>query len=126
MLYQAHFFLRYLVLLAGLGVILHAGYGLLAKRPYSKVMGWVTAAFAGTLHLQLLLGVALLFTGRFQPVLIGHITMMVTAAAAAQVTASVMRRRPEESRGYLPYLVGTAIALVLIVLGILAIGRPIV
>ena len=125
LLFDAHSYLRYAVLVLGLAVAIHAAYGLLAKRPYSKTMDQVAMAFAGTLHLQLLLGIALLFTGRFQPALMGHIVMMLLAAGTAQTIFSVMRRRPEEERTYLPYLFGSVITLLLIVLGITAIGRSI-
>lgn len=82
--------------------------------------------FAMAMHTQILIGVGVLFTGRFTPAVTGHVLMMLFAAAVAQVVPSVMRRRPPESRSYIPYLVSTAIALALIVIGIMALGRPVV
>ena len=61
------------------------------------------SSFVGTIHLQLLLGFALLFSGLFQPQVIGHLSMMLFAAAAAQIPVSVMRRRTEEQKSYLPH-----------------------
>ena len=84
----------------------------------------VTArVFSGLTHLQVLLGIAVVFTGRFYPALIGHIVTMVLAAAVAQVVPSVMRRRQPAERSYVPHVVATMVALALMVAGILAIGR---
>lgn len=126
MLFQAHSGLRYLVLLAGLLALGYALFGLATGRRYGRGMRILGSAFAGLLHLQIVLGVAVIFAQGFYPALIGHITMMLFAAAVAQVTSSIMKRRPEEERSYAPHAVATAVALILIVGGIMAIGRPIV
>ena len=125
LLFHAHSGLRYLLLLAGVLAVAYALFGLATGRRWDRGMGILASAFAGLLHLQILLGVVLVFTRGYYPALMGHITMMVFAAAVAQVTSSVMKRRPEEERGYTPYLVSTAVALALVVGGIMAIGRPI-
>ncbi len=123
---NAHSGLRYLILLAGVLTVFYAMYGAVAGRSYDKGMRILATSFVGTIHLQLLLGLALIFSGRFQPALTGHIFMMLFAAAAAQIPVSVLRRRPEEAKSYLPPGVGAIAALGLIAAGILAIGRPIV
>jgi len=123
MLLEAHSGVRYLILLAGLSVALYALYGIVARRPYNETVRKMAAAFAGLLHLQVLLGLSLLITGQFYPALTGHLMMMVFAAAAAQIVPSVMRRRPVEERSYLPFLVGALAALGLIFGGVTAIGR---
>ena len=121
---NAHSGLRYLILLGGVLTILYAAYGVVSGRAYDKTIRILSSAFVGTLHLQILLGLALLFSGAgFQPVLIGHFSMMLFAAAAAQIPVSVMRRRPEETKSYMPHGVGALVALALIAGGILAI-RP--
>ena len=125
-LMNAHSGLRYLILLAGILTVLYAAYGVASGRAYDKTMRIFASSFAGTIHLQLLLGLALLFSGLFQPALMGHLFMMLFAAAAAQIPVSVMRRRPEERKSYLPHGIGALAALAMIVAGILAIGRPIV
>ncbi len=122
----AHSGLRYLILVAGVLTVLYAAYGTATHRAYDKRMRILASSFAGTLHLQIMLGLAVLLSGRFQPALIGHIFMMLFAAVAAQVPSSVMRRRPEEEKSYAPHLVGALVALALIVGGVMAIGRPIV
>ncbi len=123
---NAHSGLRYLILLGGVLTVLYAAYGMVSGRAYDKTIRILASSFVGTIHLQILLGLALLFSGRFQPALTGHLFMMLFAAAAAQVPVSVMRRRPEEQKSYLPHGVGALAALALIAAGIMAIGRPIV
>jgi 4-amino-4-deoxy-L-arabinose transferase-like glycosyltransferase len=123
MLFYAHSGLRYLVLLAGLATLVYALAGIIVRAPYKRPMRILSTIFAGTLHLQVVMGLALLFTGRFYPQLIGHIFLMVLAAVAAQVVPSIMRRRPEEQRSYLPHAVSAIVALGLIYFGVVAIGR---
>ena len=125
-LLNAHSGLRYLILLAGVLTLLYASYGVVSGRAYDKTIRILASSFAGTIHLQLLLGLALLFSGMFQPQLTGHLFMMLFAAASAQIPVSVMRRRPEELKSYLPHGLGALAALGMIAVGILAIGRPIV
>jgi ammonia channel protein AmtB len=126
MLFYAHSGIRYLVVAFGLAALVWALYGALTKRPYGKPMRILAGMFAGTLHLQILLGLGMVMTGRFYPQLIGHIFMMVFAAVAAQVVPSVMRRRPEEERTYWPHVVGTLVALALVYGGVAAIQRPLI
>ncbi len=123
---NAHSGLRYLILLGGVLTVLYAAYGTISGRSYDKTIRILASSFVGTIHLQILLGLALLFSGQFQPAVMGHLFMMLFAAAAAQVPVSVMRRRPEEKKSYLPHGIGALTALALIAFGILAIGRPIV
>ncbi len=125
MLFAAHSGLRFLVLLAGLFVVLYALVGHFGKREYSTAMGRLAAAFTGLLHLQVLTGVAVLFTRPFYNSIIGHLFLMLMAAAVAQLTSSVVRRRPQEQKTYGPHLVGAVVALGLVAAGILAIGRGI-
>ena len=123
MLFYAHSGVRYLVLLAGALALGYAVFGAVTRRPYDRPMLGLASAFAGLVHLQVLLGVALLFTERFYPALTGHIVLMAFAAVVAQIVPSVMRRRPPDRRGFVPHAVAVPIALALIVMGILAIGR---
>lgn len=120
-LFHAHSGLRFLVLLLGAANVVILGLGLAQRRPFGKLHRAVGSAFAGSLHLQVALGVALVAMGRYYPALIGHMVMMIVAAIAAQVTLSVNRRRPSPNL-VLP-LVGVVIALVCITGGVMAIGR---
>lgn len=123
MLFAAHSGLRYLVLLVGLLVVLHALMGLLGKREYSAATARLAAAFAGLLHLQVLTGVAVLFTRPFHTAVVGHLFLMLAAAAVAQFTGSAVKRRPREARSHGPHLVGAVLALGLVAAGVMAIGR---
>ena len=123
MLFAAHSGLRFLVLLAGLLVVLYALVGHFGKREYSAAMARLATVFAGLLHLQVLIGFVMLFTRPFYNSIIGHLFLMLMAAAAAQLTSSVVKRRPQEGKTYGPHLVGAVVALALVATGILAIGR---
>lgn len=122
-LLHAHSALRYLVLLAGAAALLYSLFSVLTRRPYDRWVRSTAAAFTGLLHLQVLLGFFVLLSGRFSAQLIGHIFMMLLAATASQIPLSVLKRRPEMQRSALPHLIGTAVALILIAGGVLAIGR---
>jgi len=125
MLYAAHSGLRFLVLAGGLFVVIYAATGLLGKREYSGAMARLASVFAGLIHLQILIGAGVLFTRPFHSQLIGHLFAMLAAAAVAQFTSSVVKRRPAEEKNYGPHLVGAALALLLMAMGILAIGRDV-
>tara|TARA_Y100000590_G_scaffold140051_1_gene160589 strand:- start:30237 stop:30629 length:393 start_codon:yes stop_codon:yes gene_type:complete len=123
---HAHSGFRYLVLLAGLLTVLYSVYGLISGIAYDYKMRFLSSSFAGLLHLQILLGLVLIFSGRFQPAVAGHILMMVFAGAAGQIPVSVMRRRPNEEKTYLPHFIWALAALAIIFLGLKAIGRPLI
>lgn len=126
MFLDLHSWFRYLVLLSGLAVIGYAVYGLAMHRPHDKTMSVLGSLFRSMMDLTAILGVAVLFTGLFPAGLGGHIILMLLATAISHVVPSVMRRRPPSKRTYPPYIVATAAALVLVVLGTLAAGFPIV
>jgi hypothetical protein len=124
-LLQAHSGFRYVVLLLGLATICYALFGLVARRPLGRAMMGLSSAFAGAFHLQILLGLAVLFSStavRFVP---AHVITLLFAAVCAQLVPSVMRRRRPERRTYAPYLIGALAALALAAAGILAVGSPI-
>ncbi len=120
-LYHAHSGLRFLVLLAGFFAVIALAMGLLQKKPFGKLERVASSAFVGLLDTQILLGVVLVAIGLFSPRLIGHIVMMVAAAALAHVMSVLNRKKP--TPGHLWPLIGVAGALLLIVGGIFAIGR---
>jgi hypothetical protein len=125
MLLHAHSGFRYVVLLLGAATVLYALFGAATKRPVGRAMMKLASAFAGAFHLQILLGLALLFTNsvvRFNP---AHVITLLFAALVAQIVPSVMRRRPPDARTYTPYLIGSGVALALAIAGILALGRPV-
>ncbi len=122
-LLHTHSFLRYLVFLAA---VLHLGYSavqLYGNQPFNKLGRVLSAVSMSLIHLQVVLGLLMLSLGVFYPKLIGHVVLMLLAAVLVTVMHSKNKRAavPNWKRP----LVGTGGALVLIVLGILSIGRGI-
>ena len=127
MLLQAHSGFRYLVLLAGIIVILYAAYGLATKRKYGKRMRVLSGVFTGIIDLTAVLGLlVVIFYTNFYTQLTGHILMMVLAVVTAHVVHGVMKRRPQQDKSFTPHIFGTLIVMACIVAGIMAIGRPII
>lgn len=124
-LYHAHSGLRYLVLLLGVVALAAFAWAYLARRPLPAARG-LMGAFVGTLHLQLLLGLALVVGGIWYGALMGHLTLMLVAAVVATVALVRARRAADERRALGVRLGGVAVALLCVVLGILAIGRSVV
>lgn len=125
-MFSIHSHTRYLVLLVGVLVVLYALFGLVTRRRFDKFGLTLARVFAGVMDLQILLGIVTLVTRSFFPALIGHITMMVAAAAVAHLAAVRLKRTPEAERGYGTLLATGLIPLALIIGGILAIHRAIV
>lgn len=124
-LFHAHSGLRYLVLLAGMASFLYSIIAALTDRPWDRGGRVLFTAFIALLDLQVLLGLILVFVWPFYPALWGHIVLMVLAAAAAHFTSIMNRRRVPERRSHLTAALGVAGAVILLVGGITAIGRPI-
>ena len=120
-LFQAHSGLRYLVLLAAVVALAYFVSGLVMKRPVDKGVRILGSIFTGLLDLQIVLGLAMVAMGRFYPQLIGHIAMMLLAAAVTHVLLVLNRKRP--SPGYVLPLIAVVVALALIAGGTMAIGR---
>ena len=123
-LYHAHSGLRYLVLLAAVVTIVVLGYGLgTGRRP--RATRAVAASFTGLLDLQVLLGIGLAIGGMLTPRATGHLVMMVLAVIVAHVTSVMARRATDQRRELTVRLAGVVLSLVLIVGGIMAIGRSV-
>lgn len=120
-LYHSHSGLRFLVLLAAAVAIVYYAFGLATGRPFDKVGRVLGSIFVGLLDLQILLGLSMIAMGLWYPALAGHLVMMLAAAAVAHVVLA--RNRKREKPTWVAPLVGVVASLVLIVLGILAIGR---
>ena len=122
MVLHAHSGVRYLVLLLGVLALIHALRGVVGGRPYDQTMRRLAGFFSVSLQINILLGLTLLVIGRGFFTQLGiHILLMVAAAVVAQIVPSVMRRRPMEQRSWMPHVVSIAVALGLIVAGILSI-----
>lgn len=122
-LYHAHSGVRYLVLLLALVVALVALHGLVTRRASGGGDRKLMSVFVGVLDLQILLGIGLVLMGIFYGALMGHLMMMILAAVAAHAAAVMARRTTDGRRAHGIRLAGVALALLLIVGGIMAIGR---
>jgi heme A synthase len=123
MLFFAHSGLRYLVLLAGVIALLYFAYAVATKSGNERVSRILGASFAGLIDLQALLGIVMVVLGLFYSALIGHIFMMLGAAVVAHAAMVLARSSPEPARANSIRLMGVVVALLLIVGGIMAIGR---
>lgn len=124
-LFHAHSGIRYLVLLAGALSVLYSLVQAIRARPWDRPGRILLSGFVGLIDLQVLLGLILVFVRPFYPALWGHLAMMVLAAAEAHVALAVIKRRPPEGQSHWAAVVGSGLALVLIVGGIMAIGRSV-
>jgi heme A synthase len=121
LLFQLHSGLRYLVLLAAVAALAYYAFGLATRRSPDRTARALGATFVGFLDLQILVGAALALSGRWSPVVIGHLVTMLLAALIAHGLFVLSRRRARPGFG-LP-LVAVSAALVLIIGGIGALGR---
>ena len=121
-IFYAHSGLRYLVLLAAFAALAYLLAGIVRGIEFNKLARILPGAYTGFLDLQVLLGVVLWLLVPAYPALIGHIVMMLAAATAAHMGSVLNKRRETPSWGVAA--TGVTISLILIVGGILAIGRP--
>lgn len=121
-LYHAHSGLRYLVLLAALAALVAFGYSLSTGRAARTAFALATT-FTGLLDLQVVLGVGLVIGGVFPDAAVGHLILMVLALGVTHASSIIGRRSTSERRELGIRLGGIVLALVLIVVGIMALGR---
>ena len=123
MVFYTHSGVRYLVLLAAIAAIAYLVVGMLRGTPFDKPAKILAAAYVGLLDLQVITGIALYLMIPNYPQLLGHIVMMLGAVSVGHVANVMNKRREEPSWGVA--LAGVVVSLILIVGGIMAIGRPI-
>ncbi|MEX2569812.1 MAG: hypothetical protein WD737_00805 [Gemmatimonadota bacterium] len=122
---MAHSGLRYLVLLVGLVALAYFVYAAVTKKDDPRTGRIMSSAFAGVVDLQILLGILMIVFGIFYSALIGHVFMMIAAAAVAHGAAVMGRSTPNPARANAIRLMGVAVSMILIVGGIMAIGRSV-
>ena len=121
--FYMHSGIRYLVLLAALAALGYLLFGLATRRDFDKLAGALTGAYVGLMDVQVLIGVVLYLLIPSYPALLGHVVMMLAAVSVAHVVSIMNKRR--ETKSYALALTGVALSLILIVGGIMSIGRPI-
>jgi len=125
MIFFAHSGLRYLVLLVGLVALAYFAYSVATKKGDEKLGRILGSVFVGTLDLQVLLGILMVVLGNFYPALIGHLAMMIGAVVIAHGAMAMAKTAQPEARRSALRFGGVLIALLLIVGGIMAIGRSV-
>ena len=121
--FYAHSGIRYLVLLVAVAALAYLLFGLATRRDFDKLAGALTGAYLGLLDLQVLIGVALYLLFPSRPALIGHAVMMLAAVTVGHVANIMNKRREQKSYGVA--FGGVAVSLLLVVGGIMAIGRAV-
>lgn len=123
-LFHAHSGLRYIVLALAITLILTFVLGLVRGRSFSRSSGILLRSLVVVLDIQVLLG-AVMYIGGVRPDgILVHLLLMVLALGVLHLTSSAQKRKPADA-GYRGALVGVLATLVLIVLGIVALGRPV-
>lgn len=125
MLFGMHSGTRYLVLLAGIVATIAVIAGSVRGKA-TRGAALSSRIFLILLDVQVLLGIALVVVWPFHGALIGHIVMMVLAVASGHGLAVAVRRRPADAPAAGLQLAAVLVPLILVIGGILAIGRPIV
>ena len=121
--FYAHSGLRYLVLLAAIAALSYLVVGMMRGKEFDKLAGVLTGMYVGFMDLQVLTGIILYLMIPAYPQLYGHVVMMLVAVTVAHV-ASIMNKKREQ-KSWAIALGGVALSLLLIVGGIMSIGRPI-
>lgn len=125
MLLHLHSGLRYLVLLAGIAVIVYALRGVATKRPHDKTMKNLAITFRSLMDVTLVSGIVMVTVGHgFEANAGMHVVVMVLATVVSHIVPAVMRKRRQEERTLTPYVVATAVTLALVVVGTLSLGEP--
>lgn len=124
-LFHAHSGLRYVVLLVGLLSLTYALVSALRGRSWDRPGRILLSIFVGVMDLQVLMGLILIVVRVFYPALWGHLSLMILAAVAGHVALALNKRRSPERQSHWLAAAGSGLALLLIVGGILSIGRSI-
>lgn len=123
-LYYSHSGLRYVILLVALAALIALVYTVSTGRA-PHVARRLSTTFAGLLDLQIVLGISLMMGGIFPDAVTGHLILMVFAAVVTH-GAFLIGQQLESVRSELAVrLAGIVVALALIVVGIMAIGRSV-
>lgn len=123
-LFYTHSWLRYLVLLAALVALVALGYGILTGRSVRTARKFSTL-FVGLLDLQVVLGIMLMMNGVYPDAVAGHLILMIFAVIVTHGAYLVGQQMESERVGLAIRFGGIVAALVLIVVGIMAIGQTI-
>ncbi|MHB1195101.1 MAG: hypothetical protein ACYC6F_18920 [Longimicrobiales bacterium] len=125
MLLHLHSGLRYLVLLAGVAVIVYALRGVALKQPHDRTMKRLAITFRSLMDVTLFSGIVMVTVGyNFNADAGMHVVLMVLATAVSHVVPAVMRKRRQDQRTLMPYAVATAAVIALVIVATISLGRP--
>ena len=118
MLLLIHHSFRYLIAISGAVVIAYALHGMAKGRPHDDTMRKLAVTFRSMLDLGVFTGIVLVMTDfGFRRDLGVHVALGILAAAVGHVVPVMMRGRRKADRTLLPYVVATATAMLLVLLG---------
>jgi heme A synthase len=123
-LFYAHSWLRYLVLLTSLAALITLTYSVATDRA-TRLARNLSTSFAGVLDLQILFGIFLMMGGMHSDAVTGHLLLMIFAAVVTHGAFLIGQQVRSERSELAIRLGGTVVALALIVVGIVAIGQTI-
>ena len=137
-----HSWTRWVVLIAAVWAIIKSFTGWQGNKPFTKQDNSAGAAFVGSVHLQLLLGLILYFFGThwFEVLLsdtrgtmknpvarfwaIEHLFTMIIAAAVAQVGRIKSKKAVGDTKKHKTAFIFFTVAIILILLAIPFVSRP--
>jgi hypothetical protein len=120
-MFHAHSWLRYLVLLVALAAVIALTYSVVTGRAMRSARQ-LSTAYAVVLDIQILLGAFLMMGGILTDAVTGHLILMVLAAVATHGAFLIGQQTSSERRELGVRLGGIVGALILIAGGLVAIG----
>ncbi len=124
LLFYAHSWLRYLVLLVALASVAALAYSVATGRS-ARLARRLSGAFAGALDLQAVLGILLVMNGVYPDAVTGHLMLMVAAVVVTHAAFLIAQQSRVERRELGIRLGGIVVAMTLIVVGIMALGQSV-
>ena len=123
-LYYTHSGLRYLILLVAVAALLTLAYSVSTGR-MEGVARKFSSVFLGLLDLQIVLGISLMMGGIFPDAVTGHLILMVFAVLVTHGAFLIGQQLASVRIELAVRLGGIIVALALIVVGVMAIGRSV-
>lgn len=123
-LFLAHSGLRYLVLIAALAALVALAYSIATGRSLRPAR-ILSTTFVGLLDLQVVLGIFLVMGGIFPDEVTGHLILMVLAVVVTHAAFVIGQQSDSDRRELSLRMGGIALALALIVVGIMALGQSV-
>lgn len=123
--FYLHSGVRWIVMLAAVVALIYMIFGLVTRRAYDRNASLLMVIFVRSIEIQWLVGLVLLILyaialGSFLPAWWGHLILMTIAVVVAHMFMG-FKRRPDSAR-YVVGIVAIVATLVLVILGVMALG----